>query len=63
MKEILLAGSVSTVLAFLLTPAFIRILAKRGYGQLLPLKLSHRSMALTWSARMRIQIVIMTFRY
>jgi phospho-N-acetylmuramoyl-pentapeptide-transferase len=33
MKEILLAGSISTVLALFLTPVYIRILAKRGYGQ------------------------------
>ena len=35
MKEILLAGSVSTILALFLTPVFIRILAKRGYGQMI----------------------------
>lgn len=35
MKEILLAGSVSTVLAFVLTPIFIRLLASRGYGQII----------------------------
>ena len=35
MKGILVAGSVSTLLSFLFTPAFIRILAKRGYGQMI----------------------------
>lgn len=35
MKEILLAGSLSTLFAFLLTPAFIRFLASRGYGQII----------------------------
>jgi len=35
MKEILLAGSVSTVLSFVLTPLFIRLLASRGYGQII----------------------------
>jgi len=34
-KGILVAGSVSTLLSFLFTPAFIRILAKRGYGQMI----------------------------
>lgn len=33
MKGIIFAGSLSTLLSFLLTPIFIRILAKRGYGQ------------------------------
>lgn len=33
MKGILLAGSVATLFSFLFTPALIRFLAKRGYGQ------------------------------
>ena len=33
MKEILLAGTISTLLSFSLTPLFIRYLASRGYGQ------------------------------
>ncbi len=33
MKEILLAGTISTLLSFALTPTFIRFLAARGYGQ------------------------------
>lgn len=33
MKEILLSGSLSTILALLLTPALIRILVRKGYGQ------------------------------
>lgn len=33
MKGIIFAGSLSTLLSFLLTPIFIRTLAKRGYGQ------------------------------
>jgi phospho-N-acetylmuramoyl-pentapeptide-transferase len=32
-KEILLAGKITTTLSFLLTPIFIRFLAARGYGQ------------------------------
>jgi phospho-N-acetylmuramoyl-pentapeptide-transferase len=35
MKGILLAGSVSTILSFLLTPALIRILSRRGFGQMI----------------------------
>ena len=35
MKEILLAGSVSTVLSFVLTSLFIKLLASRGYGQII----------------------------
>lgn len=35
MKAILLAGGVSLVLALLGTPAAIRVLAKRGYGQII----------------------------
>ena len=33
MKEILFAGTISTLLSFALTPAYIRILARRGVGQ------------------------------
>ncbi len=33
MKEILLSGSVATILSLLVTPLFIRFLASRGYGQ------------------------------
>jgi len=33
LKGIIFAGSLSTLLSFLLTPIFIRTLAKRGYGQ------------------------------
>ena len=33
MKGILIAGSVSTLLSFILTPIFIKVFAKRGYGQ------------------------------
>jgi phospho-N-acetylmuramoyl-pentapeptide-transferase len=35
MKGILLAGSLATLGSFLFTPVFIRILAKRGYGQMI----------------------------
>jgi phospho-N-acetylmuramoyl-pentapeptide-transferase len=35
MKGILIAGSVSTLLSFILTPIFIKIFAKRGYGQVI----------------------------
>ncbi|MEN9324935.1 MAG: hypothetical protein RL414_689 [Actinomycetota bacterium] len=33
MKGILVAGAIAALLSFLLTPALIRILARRGYGQ------------------------------
>ena len=33
MKGILVAGAVATLFSFLFTPALIRFLAKRGYGQ------------------------------
>ncbi len=33
MKEILLAGTIATLLSFSITPLFIRFLASRGYGQ------------------------------
>ena len=35
MKGILVAGAVATLLSFLFTPALIRFLAKRGYGQMI----------------------------
>ena len=35
MKGILIAGALSTLLSFLFTPALIRLLAKRGYGQMI----------------------------
>ena len=35
MKGILVAGSLSTLLSFLFTPALIRFLAARGYGQMI----------------------------
>ena len=35
MKGILLAGTLATLGSFLFTPVFIRILAKRGYGQMI----------------------------
>ena len=35
MKGILIAGSVSTLLSFILTPIFIKVFAKRGYGQVI----------------------------
>ena len=33
MKEILLAGTIATLLSFFFTPLFIRYLARHGYGQ------------------------------
>ena len=33
MKEILLAGTVSTLLSFLMTPLFMRFLTSKSYGQ------------------------------
>ena len=33
MKEILLAGTIATLLSFFITPVFIRFLAAKGYGQ------------------------------
>ena len=35
MKGILIAGALSTLLSFLFTPALIKILARRGYGQMI----------------------------
>ena len=35
MKGILIAGSFSTILSFILTPIFIKVFAKRGYGQVI----------------------------
>ena len=35
MRGILLSGSISALLAFLATPALIKILAKKGYGQII----------------------------
>lgn len=35
MKGILVAGSIATLLSFLFTPALIRFLEKRGYGQMI----------------------------
>ena len=35
MKGILVAGASATLLSFLLTPILIRLLARRGYGQMI----------------------------
>ena len=35
MRGILLSGAISAVVAFFATPALIRILARKGYGQII----------------------------